>query len=151
SVTPQPGDAIVCTFVNKKDVPVKLVKDALPNSGQDFTFTASGHDVSNATLDDDGNDANGTASFANYTVKGTDTGQAISFTEGAVAGWALDSVSCTNNGTLIAAAPTRRSSALSVTPQPGDAIVCTFTNKKDVPVKLVKDAQPNSGQDFSFT
>src|SRR5205823_4883681 len=120
--TPLPGDSIVCTFVNKKDVSVKLVKDAVPDSGQDFSFSASGPGVSNATLDDDGNDANGTASFANYTVPGDQTGQAVTFIEGAAAGWSPDSVSCTNNGTTIAGAGNVATATASVTPQPGDSI-----------------------------
>ena len=34
---------------------------------------------------------------------------------------------------------------------PGETITCTFTNKKDAKVTIVKDAVPNDAQDFGFT
>ena len=37
-----PGDTITCTYVNKKDATVTVVKDAQPNAAQDFAYTTTG-------------------------------------------------------------------------------------------------------------
>ena len=49
-----PGDTITCTYVNKKDATVTVVKDAQPDDAQDFEFTTTGSQLSGFSLDDDG-------------------------------------------------------------------------------------------------
>ena len=48
-----PGDEITCTYVNKKDATVTIVKDAQPDAAQDFEFTTTGSQLSDFSLDDD--------------------------------------------------------------------------------------------------
>src|SRR6185436_18491177 len=39
----------------------------------------------------------------------------------------------------------------NVTVDPGETVTCTFSNRKSGRIVVVKDAQPNDPQDFSFT
>ncbi len=140
AVTVDPGDAITCTYTNAKDATVTITKDAQPNDAQDFTFQTSGAGLSGFSLDDDSN--NTLSNTKTFTISGTDFGQKT-ITEDAQTGWALTGLSCSEGSTVGAAA------VLDV--DPGDAITCTYTNKKDAKVTITKDAQPNDGQDFTFS
>jgi plastocyanin len=124
------------------DATVTVVKDAQPNDAQDFAFTTTGSQLSGFSLDDD---ADPTLSNTKvFTISGTSFGQKT-ITESAVAGWSLTSLSCSEGTTSLGT----RTATLQV--DSGDAITCTFTNKKDATVTVVKDAQPDSAQDFGFT
>ena len=48
-----PGDNITCTYMNKKDATVTIVKDAQPDAAQDFDYTTTGAGWSDFSLDDD--------------------------------------------------------------------------------------------------
>ena len=55
-----PGEIVTCTFDNAKRASIIVVKDAMPNDPQDFTFTAGGGlSPASFSLDDD---ADGTLS-----------------------------------------------------------------------------------------
>ncbi len=138
----QAGDAWVCSYVNKKDATVKIIKDAIPNDAQDFAFTTTGLG-SGFSLDDDADATLSNSSTITVTAGGLGYGSKT-LTETPTAGWSLTSISC-QNGTQ----PAQSSAAIDV--QPGDAWVCTFTNKKDATVQISKDAVPNDAQDFAFT
>ena len=141
TINVQPGDSWVCTFTNKQDGKLTIVKDAQPNNAQDFAFTATGSGTSGFSLDDD---ADGTLSNTKvFTFDGNQLGSK-SVTEGATSGWTLTSLTCTktNTGT---------GSTATVDIQAGDDVTCTFTNKKAAKLTIVKDAQPNAAQDFAFT
>jgi len=133
----QSGETITCVFTNTKDAKVTIVKDAVPNDAQDFGFTGS---FGAFSLDDDAN-----ATLPNSTTFTVSAGNfgAKTVTEAAVAGWSLTDITCSEGSDQGATA------TLQV--DPGDDITCTFTNKKDAHVTIVKDAVPNDAQDFGFT
>ena len=66
-------------------------------------------------------------------------------TEGVLAGWSLTDIECVDEGVE---SVEDRTATLDV--DPGDEITCTFTNKKDATVTIVKNADPNNAQDFAF-
>src|SRR5439155_1634847 len=53
SATLTAGDAVTCTYTNTKDATLTLIKDAVPNAAQDFTYTGGGTGISAFSLDDD--------------------------------------------------------------------------------------------------
>ncbi|MBK6595403.1 MAG: hypothetical protein IPG23_23305 [Burkholderiales bacterium] len=73
------------------------------------------------------------------------------FTETQVPGWTLSKASgCTpSSGT----STNLGGATATITLAAGDNIVCTFVNTKPATgsITIVKDAQPNDGQDFAFT
>ena len=88
-----------------------------------------------------------TATLSNtqvFTISGDGFGTKT-VTEGEVAGWSLADLDCTEGTESI---PTRTA---SVAVDPGDAIICTFTNVKDATVRYTKVTDPASDpQDFVF-
>ena len=77
-----------------------------------------------------------------FIVEGNQLGEK-SVTEQASAGWSLTDVTC-SQGTVDGATVTVDLAA-------GDDVTCTYVNKKDATVTVIKDAQPNSAQDFDYT
>ncbi len=131
-----PGEQITCTFVNKQRGSITIVKDAQPDDAQDFSFT-SGGGLSPASfqLDDDSDGA-----LANtHTFADVPAAAGYSVTEAAASGW-TESSSCSDGSTVS-----------NVDVAPGEDVTCTFTNKQNGTIVVVKDAQPNDPQDFSFT
>jgi len=138
------GETVTCHFTNKRDAHVTIVKDAVPNSAQDFSFITSG--LGDGFKLDDDNDPT-LSNTEQLTVSGNDFGQKT-VTEAAQQGWSLTNLVCTGD----AGASTSvgdRTATLDV--DPGEDMTCTFTNKKAATVTIVKDAVPDSAQDFSFT
>ncbi len=147
TITLAAGDNIVCTFVNSKPTTgsITIVKDAQPNDAQDFAFTPSQATMPQFLLDDD---SDGTLSNVK-TYSGLPAGT-YSFTETQVSGWTLASISCTpSSGT----SANLTAGSATITLAAGDNIVCTFVNTKPATgtLTIVKDAQPNNGQDFHYT
>ena len=136
---------IVCVITNKRKATVTIVKDAQPNHEQDFSYTTSLG--AGFTLDDDSGATgasntnenqkvfSGVSSFTNHTV-----------TEGVVTGWTLDSINCN------AAAEAQTSGqTVTIKVDPGDNITCTYVNRKDASVTIVKDADPADGTNFDYS
>src|SRR5918995_2167734 len=67
----QSGETITCVFTNEKDATVKVVKDAIPDDPQDFSFSTSGLGAG-FDLDDDGDAA--LPNSKSFTVSGADFG-----------------------------------------------------------------------------
>jgi hypothetical protein len=129
-----PGENVTCTFTNTKNGFVTIVKDAVPNDGQDFSFTCSAP-LGNFLLDDD---ADGTLSNTKGPLNvapGT-----YSCTEAPVSGWTLASATCSDGSPV---------NAIDV--GPGEAVSCTFMNVQQAAITIVKDSVPNDAQDFGFT
>jgi hypothetical protein len=103
---------VVCVITNTASGSITIVKDAQPNSAQDFAFTATGSGVSGFNLDDD---ADPTLSNTK-TFTGLNAG-AYSFAETPVAGWDLTSSTCSDGSTVA-----------NVQLSAGENITCTFTN-----------------------
>jgi uncharacterized repeat protein (TIGR01451 family) len=145
TVTLNPGDNATCTYTNKKDATLKIVKvtDPASSGAASFPFTSSSSGMSNFTLDTNAAD-NTNPSEKTFTFSGSDTGSK-SVTESPTAGWTLTDVSCTG------AANTGTGPTATVNVNPGDNVVCTFTNKKNATVTITKDAVPSGAQSFGFT
>ena len=126
------GQDVTCTFTNTQQASLKIIKDAVPNSAQDFDFDGTGTGISaDFDLDDD---ADGTlpnfALFSGLTPGGTRT-----VTETAVAGWTLTNIACigaTNSTVTIGASGgfTAGDVSVSVVLAAGEAVECTFTNTR---------------------
>ena len=135
-----PGDTITCTYVNKQDATVTVIKDAQPDAAQDFDYTTTGSGWSDFSLDDD---ADATLpSSRTFTFAGGEFGSKT-VTESAAAGWANTSLDC-SEGTV-------DGSTATLQVDPGDTITCTYVNKKAAKLTIIKDAQPDGAKDFDYT
>ena len=138
------GENITCTFENKKQASITIVKDSIPNDGgATFNFTATGGLGSPFTLTDPGDT---TEAFPGLT-----TFQTYTITEDALAGWNLTNLTCTgdtDSGSTIDI-PNRN---VAIDLDEGENITCTFENKKQASITIVKDSIPNDGgATFNFT
>ena len=117
---------------------LRIIKEAVPNSSDDFTFTATGPGVTSPfTLDDDagapGEDAtfNNSITFSN--IQSFGAGNEITITENVVPGWTLQSVVCKEtDGGLGTTADSTTSVGLRnavIRTQEAEVITCTFTNE----------------------
>jgi uncharacterized repeat protein (TIGR01451 family) len=108
---------------------ITIVKDAVPNDSQVFSFTAGPAPLANFTLFDDGNAANNTKTFS-----GISDFQAYTVTEGANSSWTLSlgnpvcTVTSPNGGSQTGNAGTR---TVSITLAEGENVSCTFTNTRN--------------------
>src|SRR6185503_2754355 len=131
------GENVTCTFTDHKRGRVVVVLDSVPNDPQDFTFTAGGGlSPTSFSLDDDSDGTlSNTRTFANLV-----PGSGYSVSETVPGGWAQVSAICSDG-----------SPVSNIALSPGEIVTCTFTNNKRGQIIVVKDAQPNDPQDFSFT
>lgn len=120
---------------------ITIVKNAIPDSTQDFHFTSNIPGSESFTLDDEtGSSTDAVPESATF--PGLDAGT-YTFTELATAGWYLDEISCPN----ISEKKNLQTGSLSLTIAAGQNVTCTFTNRL-VPkgkVKLVKHVENNNG------
>ncbi len=129
------GNTSTCTVTNTKRGHIIVVKDAVPNDAQDFTFTnnfANGNPAS-FSLDDD---ADGTLSNSrdSEVLPGT-----YALSESAVSGWSQTSATC-SDGSPIGA----------IVVSPGETVTCTFTNTKKGTIHVIKSTI-GGDDEFSFT
>ena len=84
------GADVTCTYTNtQSQASLTIVKDTLPNSGQDFSFTTTGDRLSDFTLDDD------TDPTLSDRITFTDlTPGQFSIAEAAVPGYAITGLTC---------------------------------------------------------
>lgn len=124
-----PGENVTCTFTNvARNSSITIIKDAQPDSAQNFGYAMNGDGFVEFVLDDDEDPLlSNTAYFSSlpaglYTV-----------TEGLVSGWTLQDISCTSDQRSLASSthPIRDIDLL-----PNENVVCTFTNvlAEEVPV-----------------
>ncbi|SFV31936.1 DUF11 domain-containing protein [Pseudoxanthomonas sp. YR558] len=109
---------------------ITIVKDAAPDSPQDFAFTTSGAGLSAFSLDDDAD-----ATLSNTRVFPGLTPGAYSVTETSVSGWSLTALTCTDpdNGTAVNLATRLATIDLDA----GEDIICTYTNTALVPALAI--------------
>jgi uncharacterized repeat protein (TIGR01451 family) len=139
----EPGETVKCTFTNVQRGTITIIKNAIPDDAQDFTFSTTGSGLSGFSLDDD----------ANATLSNTQTFQNVlagsySVTEAAVAGWDFTSLECIGAG---GSSGTPDGATASITMTAGGSVTCTYTNTKRGSITIVKDAVPNDAQDFSYS
>lgn len=143
------GRAYACTITNRADATLRIVKVTDPaNSGLDsFSYLGGGTGVP-ANFDLDTNGVSATPSSRTFTFSGAAANfGAKTVSEVATTGWTLTNVDCgaaTDSDASLA--------GISVDVQPGDSVVCTYTNKKDATLTIVKTTNPvNSGtSNFGF-
>ena len=150
------GEDIVCTFTNTKQGSIKIVKDAVPDDAQDFSYTASGTGMTPSPFDLD-DDADGTLSneqlFSGLLPNGVRR-----VTEDTETGWTLTNIACTGNtnSTVVIGAAggfNAGDTFVDVTIADGENIVCTFTNTKHGSIKIVKDTKnpETDAKDFAYS
>jgi len=132
-----PGETITCTFTNTKLAHVIIVKDAQPNSAQDFTFTNNfgNGNPGSFSLDDDSDNA--LSNSRDFIVNpGT-----YAVSEGAVAGWNNTSATCDQGETID-----------SIDVAAGETVTCTFVNTQNAKIIVDKVTSPSgNSQSFAFT
>lgn len=133
------GETVTCTFYNTQRGTI-IVKKVTQPSTSTKQFSFSGTAV--GTI---GN--GGTISVGNL-VPGSYTS-----TESTVAGWDLLSVVCDDSASKTASSGSITTATASFKLDPGETVMCTFTNRERGHVKLVKTVNggvPSSGQSFIF-
>ncbi len=123
---------VVCIITNTALSSITIVKDAKPNSSQDFSFTASGTGVSNFILDDDDN-----ATLSNTKTFTSLVAGSYVFTEAVVSGWDFKDIVC-NEGASVQ----KTGASVTVTLGAGQNVTCTFTNLKRGSITVNKVTDP---------
>ena len=143
---------------------VEIVKAADPADGTSFDFTASGAD--GGVVPDPADECDpvvaGQACFTltpdggpdskTMTVYPAEGGETFTFAEPSVPDdWNLDEIVCTDNGSDTGDADfTAAGGHIDVTIEPGDTVVCTFTDREDATLTVVKHAPDDTEQSFDF-
>lgn len=121
---------------------ITIIKDAIPNSTQDFNFTATGSGVSSSfTLDDDAGVVGGSATRSNSVTFSNLQPGPFSFTENNVSGWTLTDISC--DGAPYATID-EASRKVSLSLSAGQNVTCTFTNAQRGKIIVSKVTNPSN-------
>ncbi|MEM7095775.1 MAG: DUF5979 domain-containing protein [Actinomycetota bacterium] len=140
------GEDITCTFTNlARPGRLVLVKDAQPDSPQDFTFTvvsSSNEFFETVVLDDDDD-----PTLVNtHTLENLEIGP-YEIVEQLESGWILESIECDDGSEVDTA-----SGLAAVVIDPGETVTCTYTNVRNLgTIVIVQDTVPSNPQDFGFT
>ncbi|MDO8616206.1 MAG: hypothetical protein Q7T33_10825, partial [Dehalococcoidia bacterium] len=136
------GETVSCTFTNTKDGTITIIKDAVPDDPQDFSY--SGTSFAAFSLDDDTD-----ITLLNTKTAGHAPGACTVIEDAPAAGWNLTAIVCTDpSGGTTTSAGTRTA---SIDLAPGETVSCTFTNTRGSTITIIKDAVPDDAQDFSFS
>ncbi len=141
-VSVESNQTVTCTFTNTKRPSITIVKDAIPDHEQDFEFTTDLQETP-LVLDDDGDEKNDYKRSQTYINLVPD--EEYDVAESAVSGWELTNLNCEGSENWEV-----DGSSVSVTPEAGENVVCTFENTKLAKVTVIKDAYPDHAQDFEF-
>lgn len=147
----EPGDQIVCVFTNTRiqTTPtgsITIVKDAQPNSLQDFTFQASldgGLRDEAFSLDDDAGVDGADDTLSNSLHHDSLIAAEHTFTEDPTDGWQLTAINCTGTNNAAVDLANRKVTVDLLT---GEHVICTFVNQKEdtpPPVDYCDPAQYN--------
>jgi hypothetical protein len=132
------GEVVTCTFTNRRNGSITLNLDTQPDDPQDFSFTTTGGlSPSSFTLDDDGDNGNGLSNTISF--PDISPGQ-YSIDQTPVAGWIQEDASCSNGSQLS-----------DIDLAPAEHITCTVVASQRSKIVVVKDARPDSDEDFDFT
>jgi len=135
-------DSVACEFVDIKRGSITIAKGASPQDPQLFTFTTLSLVAATSLpptfqIADSGTPPN-SQTFAAlvptiYTV-----------TEASVAGWRLIDIVCTG-GSVVASNPAAGNAVIDL--QPGEDVVCTYSNAKNGTITITKNAAGAAGGD----
>jgi len=134
-------ETVTCTFTNTKLGSITIVKDAVPDDEQDFSFTG---DLDDFDLDDD---ADGT--LPNSMAFSDLPSGSYDVTEVSIHGdWDLTDIDCDDDnstGDLVTA-------TASIELEPGEEVTCTFKNtREDFPTVEVDKTVDGSDPDGEFS
>lgn len=173
------GQYVICSFYNERHATLTIEKDAQPNEAQDFEFNlwkVRGGDMDQPALQqvsivrepvdllaiakqsalDDADDVPVLSAFmldddSDPTLSNQKefelSGSWYVVEEVPVDGWDLTDIDCGDSEDWYVDGD----GLLNIWLQPGSDNHCTFTNTKRASLTVLKDAQPNSAQPFSFT
>ena len=119
---------VSCTLTNTKLSKITVVKDAVPNSPQDFVFSSGGN-LGGFILDDDSDATRSNQQEFSGLLPGS-----YSFSETTVNGWDLTGLTCTGTGVQFSA----NGATVNVTLGAGQNITCTFTNTQRGSISGIK-------------
>ncbi|MCW3101209.1 MAG: hypothetical protein JWL77_6827, partial [Chthonomonadaceae bacterium] len=125
-----PGEDVVCTFTNTKRGSVAIRKLTDGGSGT-FDFTANDPGTTNVE-----GLASGTTSSPQSVAPGS-----YSFTEQAQAHWQLTGISCYDGGSATPSTTDGATATFKV--DPGEDVVCTYTNAHEAKVVINKQTVPH--------
>ena len=128
---------------------ITIIKDTVPNSARDFSFTTIGTGLTAFSLDDDGD-----ATLSNTKIFSNVTPGSYSVIESAATGYSLTGLNCVDPTTNSSVDFVNRTASINL--GAGENITCTFTNTKVAPtIDVTKTADDNSipetGQSVTFT
>ena len=124
---------------------IVIVKDAVPDDAQDFSFTSDIPDNTSFSLDDD---ADGTLSNTE-TVSSVEAGTYTVTEDALPAGWSFTNLDCEGGGEDTSVDTGTRTATIGL--DAGETVTCTYTNTKLGTVTVVKNANPDDEQEFDFT
>ncbi len=156
SITVGAGEDVSCSFIDTKvpESTVQVIKVADPADGTVFGFTADAPGDTAAVreadrafdLAPDGGPAEHTV-----TVYPTPGGQSFTFGEDLPLpeDWNLLAIECTDNGVDVGTEDLG-AGTIDVTIEPGHNLVCTFTDREDATLTIVKEAEDDPTLEFDF-
>ncbi len=156
TVTLGAGEDADCTFFDSQvpSATVQIVKAADPADGTEFNFTAAGADGGvlladrSFTLKPDGD-----IDAKTLTVYPNESGEQFRFAEPAVpADWNLTGIECVDEGSPVGTPDfTAAGGHVDVAINPGATITCTFRNRKDATLTVIKEAPDDPQKSFGFS
>jgi len=124
---------------------IVIVEDSDPNDAQDFAYTGSGpsgYDFGGGfSLDDDSDGALPNTRTFSSLVPGS-----YSLTQGAVTGWSLTNLVCSDPDSGSAVDLGTRTSTIDL--DPGETVTCTYTNSKNANIRGTIYEDANGDGDF---
>jgi hypothetical protein len=144
---------VVCTFTNVREGSITIIKDTVPDGGQDFAYTTTGAELAGFTLDDNGNNADGTSNTKAFTGL-SDFSAARTVAETAVSGWDLTNIVCSGDTELLIGADAdfdAGDTGVTINLDPGEDVTCTFTNTELPTIIVEKMTTGTAGGPFGFT
>lgn len=132
------------TFCNQvKTGSITIIKDAQPNSTQDFDFNIN-QDGSglydNFELEDDGSNNDGEKNYKTFDDLVADQ---YVITEAGENGWKLTDITCSDGANVVINKADRK---VTVTLGHEDNVTCTFVNQKKGKIKVYKHTDPSGDQ-----
>ncbi len=150
-VTLEPGDTGSCVYDNEELGSLTVVKQANPDDGTNFQFTAnstSGTGVSPGNFQL----GNGDSQTFSQLAAGTSVDVTETVPVDAPNRWTLVSVTCTGNSVPVTRTPAD-SPTVGVTVSAGEDVTCTYSDAKvqAATITVNKTASPPDGTSFDFT
>ncbi|QLG69612.1 MAG: internalin, putative [Candidatus Woesebacteria bacterium] len=142
------SDPSDCVIIRTDKGSLTIIKDVVPNdSSTNWNFAVSGPTNLNLSVSGSGSTGINSVDLGTYTI--TETAGNNTNLNNYTTQW-----SCTKNGSSYLSGTGTSASGIQIgkSGNTEDSVVCTFTNTLNQgTITIVKDAQPNDPQDFSFT